>query len=129
MSDGRGEPLFEVGPFKGYPADDGSFYYVEVGGNGEDMNVSETYLTVEHAREGAEARRRRSTGRPRRADERLQADERPVPKVKPQQRVVAGPCLTELRLLNGKTNRVAFRVTAYTEIVVRCVDLKEPVDG
>jgi uncharacterized protein YegP (UPF0339 family) len=51
----KGDPLFTVGPYEGRRADDGSYYYVEVGGNGEDMNVSETYGTKEHAEEGAAA--------------------------------------------------------------------------
>jgi len=48
-------PQFKVGPFEGRKAEDGSFYYVEVGGNGEDMATSETYETKEHAEEGAQA--------------------------------------------------------------------------
>ena len=49
------EPIFKVGPFEGRESDDGRFYYVEVGANGEDMNTSQMYETAEHAREGAEA--------------------------------------------------------------------------
>lgn len=51
----RPEPLFEIGPYKGYPSEDGQVYYVEVGGNGEILNTSETYTTKEHAEEGAKA--------------------------------------------------------------------------
>jgi uncharacterized protein YegP (UPF0339 family) len=49
------EPIFKVGPYEGREAKDGSFYYVEVAANGEDMNVSETFGTAEHAKEGAES--------------------------------------------------------------------------
>lgn len=49
------EPLFKIGPYEGRTARDGSFYYVEVGGNGEVLNGSQLYHTVEHAEEGARA--------------------------------------------------------------------------
>lgn len=47
------KPLFRIGPYDGWRAVDGSFYYTEVGGNGEVMNTSETYETLEHAEDGA----------------------------------------------------------------------------
>jgi hypothetical protein len=50
MSD---EPLFEIGPYVGWPSDDGRFFYEEVGGNGEIMNTSQMFETTEHAEEGA----------------------------------------------------------------------------
>lgn len=50
MSD---EPLFEIGPYVGWPSADGQVYYEEVASNGEILNTSETYKTKEHAEEGA----------------------------------------------------------------------------
>lgn len=47
------EPLFEIGPYVGWPSSDGRFFYEEVGGNGEVMNASQMYETEEHAEEGA----------------------------------------------------------------------------
>jgi hypothetical protein len=49
------KPLFEIGPYIGWPSDDGQVYYEEVGGNGEILNVSEEFTTREHAEEGARA--------------------------------------------------------------------------
>ncbi len=54
MSD-RDVPLFEIGPYVGWPSADGQVYYEEVAGNGEILNTSETYSTREHAEEGAQA--------------------------------------------------------------------------
>jgi hypothetical protein len=48
-------PLFRIGPFHGWTAEDGSAYYTEVGGNGEVLNTSQMYETREHAEEGAQA--------------------------------------------------------------------------
>lgn len=48
-------PLFEIGPYVGWPSADGQVFYEEVGGNGEILNTSETYTTKEHAEEGARA--------------------------------------------------------------------------
>jgi uncharacterized protein YegP (UPF0339 family) len=47
------KPLFRIGPYDGWRAADRSFYYTEVGGNGEVMNSSQLYETLEHAEEGA----------------------------------------------------------------------------
>jgi uncharacterized protein YegP (UPF0339 family) len=52
MSD---EPLFEIGPYVGWPSADGQVFYEEVASNGEILNTSETYTTKEHAEEGARA--------------------------------------------------------------------------
>lgn len=49
----RLEPLFEIGPYIGWPSADGRFFYEEVGGNGEILNVSEEFTTRQHAEEGA----------------------------------------------------------------------------
>lgn len=49
------EPVRRVGPYHWREARDGSWYYVEIGGNGETLNTSEMYTTEQHAREGAEA--------------------------------------------------------------------------
>jgi hypothetical protein len=62
MKPDRRTAVFGIGPYRGYPAGDGSYYYVEVGANGEDMNVSETYSTKEHAEEGAQAALERAGG-------------------------------------------------------------------
>jgi uncharacterized protein YegP (UPF0339 family) len=42
-------------PYEIRKATDGRFYYVEVGANGEDLNVSQMYDTEEHAEEGRDA--------------------------------------------------------------------------
>jgi uncharacterized protein YegP (UPF0339 family) len=48
-------PLFEIGPYVGWPSADGRFFYEEIAGNGEIENTSQMYETAEHAEEGAQA--------------------------------------------------------------------------
>ena len=79
MSTDRGKPLFKVGPYEGRKAGDGSFYYAEVGANREDMNVSETYSTKEHAEEGARSALAAAQGSGETLDEALSGSTSPTP--------------------------------------------------
>jgi uncharacterized protein YegP (UPF0339 family) len=75
------KPLFRIGPFEGWPAQDGSVYYTEVGANGETLNTSETYSTKEHAEEGARAalERAREAGSGETPEEALSGPTPPTP--------------------------------------------------